>query len=284
VESFKVPTLSVAITAKNSAGTITSLVEQLSRQQVDVPWEIVVSVGDSSDQTWSVLSGLVPQHPNLVVVRAPRVGIPAGRNVAIDASRGQFILTCDADDKVGGTWVMDMFSALQSSDVVAGDVVIRADERSQAIAVNAGLRTFPYSYLPYGLTANLGFRRSTYDLVGGFDEHMRYADDVDFCWTVQQRGMRIVRAKGMVVKTGRPTGRQRFRQHMAYGQTDPLLYRKHRKAGMPRSALLAAKSWGWLALTAGLLPSKGHRYSWMGVAGHRTGRLIGSFKARVVYL
>ena len=282
--SSTVPTISVAITVKNGARTIGSLIERVSQQKIDVPWEIVVSVGDSSDQTWKILNELVPQYSNLVVVRSPRVGIPAGRNAAIAASRGQFILTCDADDVVDGTWVMEMFSALQSSDVVAGHVVVRGSDPDQPLTSDGTLNTFPYDYLPYGLTANLGFRRSAYDMVAGFDERMRYGDDVDFCWKIQQHGLKISRSSGLVIKIGRLTGRQRFSQHLAFGQTDTVLFRKHRQAGMPRGALLAAKSWGWLVLTATLLPLKRHRYSWLGVAGHRVGRLIGSFKARVVYL
>jgi glycosyltransferase involved in cell wall biosynthesis len=284
VELSQVPTISVAITVKNGARTIGSLIDQVSQQEVGVPWEIVVSVGDSSDQTWNVLSELVPQYPHLVVVRAPRPGIPAGRNAAIAASRGQFVLTCDADDDVDQTWVMDMFSALQSSDVVAGCVVVRANGRDQPVGLDRGLSTFPYGYLPYGLTANLGFRRSAYDLVTGFDERIRFGEDVDFCWMVQQHGMGIARSKGLIIKSGRATGYQRFLQHMAYGQADTMLYRKHREEGMPRGTLLAVKSWCWLVLTAALLVSRRHRYSWLGVAGHRVGRLIGSFKTRVLYL
>ena len=278
------PAVSVAITVRDSEATVGSVIAALMLQQIDAPFEVVVSVGKSSDKTLEVLHSLADEYEWLRVVEAPRPGIPAGRNSAIIASSGEYVLTCDADDEVGPNWVQDMLADLSAYDAVAGRVVVRSGQDGPGEMSGVGsLGVYPYGYLPYGLTANLGFRRSAFDLVGGFDEHIRYADDVDFTWRIQQAGLRLGLSRGLIVKQGRATPVQRFRQHLAFGQTDAVLYRKHRAQGMPRRLWMSIKAWLWLLVTVWKLPLARHRYTWCGVAGHRLGRIIGSARARVFY-
>lgn len=280
------PVLSVLITVKNAASSVDQLIATLFSQAVPVSWEVVVSVAPSDDGTWEMLQQLENQHANLRVVPAESAGIPAGRNACVRASTGEMLITCDADDSPSTTWVSDMHYALQSDPLVAGRIIlsipgVAPTEPSQTPPTTNPLH--PYGYLPYALTANMGFHREAWERVGGFDEAMRWGDDVDFSWRVQEAGIPLTQSEATVHKNGRSTPGRRFGQHFRYGLTDALLYKRHRARGMRRNWSGAIKAWGWLALTTPRLVSSAHRFTWMGVMGHRLGRLAGSAQQRTVY-
>ena len=48
-----------------------------------------------------------------------------------------------------------------------------------------------FAYLPFAATANLGFRRELFDAIGGFDNSLRRASDVDFAWRAALAGARL---------------------------------------------------------------------------------------------
>lgn len=281
------PRTTIAITVRNGARTIGKVLSQLLPQTEAGTHEIVVSVGESTDGTWEVVTSAAAATDRLVAVRAERSGIPAGRNAAIAASRGALILTCDADDEVSEDWVAQMEAALELHDVVAGRVEVVPGGVSHAVEgspiAGTALRTYPYDYLRFGLTANLAFRRTAYKAIGGFDERMVYGDDVDFCWTAQERGLSIGESSGAVRKYGRPEASQRFRQHYRFGRTDVDLYVKHRSAGMKRQGIRALKAWGWIAVNMRSAVVPNRRSLWSGATGQRVGRLAGSLSRRVVY-
>lgn len=278
------PEVSVNATVRNVAASIGAFVDRLLAQRLDRPWELVVSCGTSVDGTWEVLSGLQASYPKLKVVEAPRRGIPAGRNAALAASSGRFIVTCDVDDSPGEGWLAGMVDAVTKQPLVAGRIVLSADVLDSVPDPEAEPSLAPMHFLPFGLTANLAFARYIADSIGGFDETMTHGDDVDFCWRAQQAGYELSRCDAVVFKRPRKTARARFRQHYLYGKTDVRLYEKHRHHGMRRHLGTSLRVWSWIVLAAPLAPwTHSRRWTWMGVAGHRLGRLIGSVQQRCCY-
>jgi hypothetical protein len=76
------------------------------------------------------------------------------------------------------------------------------------------------------------------------------------------------------------------RQHFRYGVSEPHLYRRFRRHGMPRSDLREAlDTWSWLLLHAArIFEGRGPRGHWLRVAAMRLGRACGSIRWGVLYL
>jgi hypothetical protein len=74
----------------------------------------------------------------------------------------------------------------------------------------------------------MAFRRSALREIGGFDQRFRCAgDDVDICWRLQDRGMKVGFNPGAVVWHHRRASVRAFlRQQSAYGKAEALLERK----------------------------------------------------------
>jgi GT2 family glycosyltransferase len=114
---------------------------------------------------------------------------------------------------------------------------------------------------------------------------MRAGEDIDFCWRLQLRGLRLVSAPGAVVaKRERSDRRSRRRQQLTYGRHDALLYRRFREAGMPRNNRLTVKTWVWLLVNAPWAAvSARRRTTWSRAWYLRIGRLMGSWEHRVFF-
>lgn len=287
------PLISVTMTAVAGGPGVDERIEELLRLACPVPWELVVSLKVGGSGAGADPAGAVPEErPGLRVVTTTAHGIPAGRNAAVEASRGAFVLACDVDDTSDPGWLAAMAADLAAADVdadadvdlVAGRIVIGPPGTSVSAEAALALTRYPYGYLPYGLTANLGFRRDVFDRIGGFDERMLYGDDVDFCWRAQEAGFTLVAGAGVVVKHPRDRARDRLRQHFRFGTTDVLLYRVHRRQGMRRRVGMALKTYAWLVLNVWRLAADGRgRSQWAGVAGQRAGRLYGLWEHRAFY-
>ncbi len=195
--------VSVVVPARNAASTIGDALAALSTQTSSVPWEVVVVDNGSSDSTVDIVNSWTPRLPNLRVTPCSRPGINSARNAGVRAAQGEFIVLTDADDVVSAGWLEAMASTLRSADVVGG----RLETELLNPALVSATRSNPVSSsLPffgefaYAVGASLGFRRSVFEQIGGFDEHFVKGggDDVDFCLRAQYEGFRIGFASGAV--------------------------------------------------------------------------------------
>lgn len=194
-----------------------------------------------------------PDVPDGVrLLRLPASAGPAGaRNAGARAARGEVLAFVDSDCLADPGWLEALLPELADPDVAAvGGRVLAASERSWleryeavrspldlgAVRAAAG----PGRPVPYLVTANLVVRRSDFDRIGGFDERLRWGEDVELCWRLHRAGRRLVY---------QPDGRVRHRHRggvRAFAST---------RASYARSeaALLARHPEGerWLAFSPG---------------------------------
>jgi len=100
VTTSDAPFVSVVVPLYWSAATIEALVERIGEvlRQRDVSYEIVAVDDGSGDDTWARVLGLLPEHPELRGLRLTRnFGQQSALGVGLEASRGQWIVTMDAD-------------------------------------------------------------------------------------------------------------------------------------------------------------------------------------------
>lgn len=287
-----VPAISVVIPVRNAVGTIGMQIDALLGQQGAPPFEIIVADNGSSDGTASEVRRRMERFPDLLLVDASRsIGAAAARNTGARHARGERLAFCDADDVVSERWVTAMSSALDRYAAIAG-----ANDHD---ALNPGIRRCLHAtshqrglpralrFLPYALSANLGIRAPVFFELGGFAEDLdAVGEDIDLSWRLQLAGHEIgFEPEAVVAYRHRETIAAAWRQHVAYGFADPVLYRRFSAQGMPPlSWWTTAAAYGRLVARLPELASAEGRAAWLCDVAKRWGRLHGSVRERVRYL
>jgi hypothetical protein len=88
--------------------------------------------------------------------------------------------------------------------------------------------TFGSQSRPYAQTANCAVRRSAFEAVGGFREHVRSGGDADLCWRLSEAGWSLEgREQARVVHRSRRSLRKLLRQRARHGSGAAWLDREH---------------------------------------------------------
>ncbi|MDZ7270764.1 MAG: glycosyltransferase [candidate division KSB1 bacterium] len=199
--------VSVVIAARNEERTIERLLEDLAHQTYPRDkYEVIVVDDDSTDRTAEIVQRAAQKYPHFQYVRsAPGDGTLSPKKQALASgiaqSKGEIILTTDADCRVRSTWIGTMVSYfLPRVGMVAGFSQLgRKHERRSTIeqlqaidflalmAAAAGSCNLGFPLAASG--QNLGYRRCVYEEVGGFRAigHRISGDDVLLLQLVRRR-------------------------------------------------------------------------------------------------
>jgi glycosyltransferase involved in cell wall biosynthesis len=273
------PLVTVVVPAVNVADVVATQLDRLHRQEFDGPWEIVVADNGSSDATRAVCESWRDRLPHLRVVDASaRRGCGAAKNQGVEHARGELVLFCDADDLVATTWVAAHVDALAREALSTGPISVFPDGAPPAGFDTAEFTSAPtvhLGWLPFAFGCNMGARRALLDELGGFDESVVHAEDIDLSWRAQLAGHGLAFASGArVLKRSSADFAGKFRQHHGYGISDTILRRRFRDAGVPReTARDWAKHVAWLGVHLPDLADHDRRRTWAAVAGRRSGML-----------
>lgn len=245
------PPFSVAMTVFNEGPAIQPAVRQLLAQlSVDERAdhsepgdEIVIVDGGSTDETWSSLSELARDMPQLRIIRRPGAGISAGRNAAIDAARNEWVACTDAGCEPVSGW-LDAFrraAATGGRDLLTGLYEVVGDpatpwQRAMAFAgypevaefrhpsllASAYTRVFGLRFdvdLPTG--RSVAFTKRAWRAAGGYPEHLPTAEDVVFGRNAVTAGARPAFVSDAVVHwEQRGSLADTVRMYFGYGRGD----------------------------------------------------------------
>jgi GT2 family glycosyltransferase len=137
--------------------------------------------------------------------------------------------------------------------VLAGGVLdepLAADGRGGPLAARYAMLAASMSQLntldgrwAYVQTANCAVRRSSFEAVGGFREHLRSGGDADFCFRLRAAGWAFEhRQHASVVHRSRRTMRQLLRQKARHGSGAAWLDREY-PGSFPRGRWLGLAKW-----------------------------------------
>jgi glycosyltransferase involved in cell wall biosynthesis len=163
---------------------LVSVLSQLARDD-----EIIVVDDASSDATRSVLARIT--DPRIRVLDGVGRGASSARNIGLAAAIGEFIAFLDHDD----LWPAGRHQAMTQAmlrdpqlDAVFGRIRIRLDR---------GAVQWPWLHHQDGRHAagsNLGnalYRSTLLRRIDGFDESLRFGEDLDYFNRLQQMGIRF---------------------------------------------------------------------------------------------
>jgi len=257
------PRISVVICSFNGARTLHDCLE--GARQLEYPdFEVIVVDDGSTDAT-----AAIAQEYCCRLVRTENRGLSNARNTGIEATSGEFVAFLDDDARPDPHWLFYLASAFRRPGYAAvGGPNIAPGGDGWIASCVANAPGGPMHVLVSDREAehipgcNMAFRKSALEAVRGFDPRFRVAgDDVDLCWRLTERGLRLgFHAGAMVWHHRRNSLRAYWRQQMGYGKAEALLEDKwpQRYNGAGHTAW-AGRIYG-AGLTRNLRLGNGHVY------------------------
>lgn len=258
--------VSVIVTVKNEGEAIRPLLDSLT-QQSQLPAEIVICDGGSTDNTLEILAEYQEWLPLKIIVM-PGANISQGRNQAIAAAQGPIIASTDAGVMLSPYWLEDITQPIAEGKTAVVSGWFEPDPYTdfEVVMGSTVLPTRrdidPDTFLPS--SRSVAFLKTAWEAVGGYPEWLDYSEDLVFDLALRQKYGEFPLAETAVAYF-RPRGslRSYFWQYYHYARGDGKadLWRKRHAIryltyllGLPFifSLIWREKWYGWLFLVLGL--------------------------------
>ena len=181
--------LSVIVPALDEARDIRAQLDAVLGQDCPVPFEVVVADGGSGDRTREIVEAVAAGDPRLRLV-----GVPGSRssaqamNAAVAAASGRSLVFTHADDVLAPGCLAALHDALRRHPMAAArldhhalnpawTVPFRGIEQTADVPRWPGGPPWPFAY-----GNALAARREVHEAIGGWDETVGCAADMDFCF------------------------------------------------------------------------------------------------------
>ncbi|MDF2559728.1 MAG: glycosyl transferase family 2 [Microbacterium sp.] len=186
----------------NERAYLEHAIESVLAQDVDVPTELVLALGPSTDGTTELAQRLAQEDDRIQLVDNPAAHIPVGLNAAIRASRYSTIVRVDAHSELSPGYAARALLTLERTDSANVGGVMHAEGRTPFQKAVARLYNSPVglgggayhgsSQEGEAESAYLGvMRREVLDEVGLFDESIRRGEDWELNLRIRQAGHRV---------------------------------------------------------------------------------------------
>lgn len=193
--SFVMPVL-------NERAYLEHAVRSVLAQELDVPAELVLALGPSSDGTTELARSLAAADDRIRLVDNPEAHIPVGLNAAIRASRYATIIRVDAHSELSPGYAARALATLERTGAANVGGVMHADGRTPFQRAVARLYNSPVglgggayhggTHEGEAESAYLGvMRREVIDRVGLFDETIRRGEDWELNLRIRRAGHRV---------------------------------------------------------------------------------------------
>lgn len=261
-KSKKLPLISVVICSYNGAGVIRDCLKSVQKQNWDGKLEIILVDDKSTDNTAEIAKAF----RGVKVVRNQRnMGPAASRNVGIKKARGDIIAFTDDDCRPRSGWLKELYAGYENETIVGvggstpphsdktllfrytgktnplrplelgimrpRNPLVRLNDYLQGILGNGIEMKKDRKRVVYSLpSANLSFRKSVLNKVGGFDESFTFSgEDQDLCRRVNElfpAGI-LYAPKAKVLHQYKNSFKDMLRRSKAYGKGNALFGQKH---------------------------------------------------------
>jgi glycosyltransferase involved in cell wall biosynthesis len=238
--------ISVVVPVRDEEESIRTLLDGLLSQTL-APKEIVITDGGSIDATREIIEEFIGRGAPVKLVREQDSLPGRARNVGVENASCDWIAFTDAGTKPAPDWLAEL--AGKAGDDGAAAVVFGSYEpivdsffrECAAIAyVPASTITPNGRARPLSIVSAL-MRRTVWEGVGGFPEHLRSAEDLVFMNRIEAEGYRIARApRAVVYWTIQPGLWKTFRRFVTYSRNNIRagLWRKWQATIFQRYALM----------------------------------------------
>jgi glycosyltransferase involved in cell wall biosynthesis len=189
-------TVSLITTVFNEEDTIGPLLDSILAQTRQ-PDEIIIADAGSTDRTREIISGYIARGLPARMLVEPGANRSRGRNLAIRNAGGEIIASIDAGCIAPRDWLNRLVAPFESDnppDVVAGyyepDTANTLEDAIAVATIPDASEVDPATFLPSG--RSVAFRREAWARVGGYPEHVDYAEDTAFDLRLKESGFRFL--------------------------------------------------------------------------------------------
>lgn len=181
------PLVSVIIPIYNAEAYLKETLDSVLASDYE-PLEVVMMDDGSKDGSLAIAKEYAQKDVRCRVLHQDNAGVSVARNKAIHASHGKYILPVDSDNLIEPTFISKAVAVLEERIDIKG-VGCKAD----FIGEKRGEWKLP-DYRPQLLARKsiidvcALYRRSDYDLTGGYMEHLQIREDWDFWLSMLEKG------------------------------------------------------------------------------------------------
>jgi glycosyltransferase involved in cell wall biosynthesis len=205
--------LSIVTVSLNAATTIERTLASVSLQQASFGIEHICVDGGSSDATRSIIDRWASLEPRIVRIYERDKGIFDAMNKGLAAAQGEYVLFLNADDFLVARESLALALAgcihggADNPDLIVGDVVMgelgrvglwRHRRVPRLLGRLRGLGMYPVHQAQFS-------KRRLLEAVGGFDDRLRLAADLNQYYELERRfhpSTRLVRADIAFMQAG----------------------------------------------------------------------------------
>ncbi len=268
LDATEQPPVSVIVPARNEEAQLAKALESVASQDYAGPVEVIVADGSDGPQVAEMIAQRFPQFR---VLPNPQRKTPTALNLAWCAATHEIIVRCDSHSILPPSYIKGAVRTLLRTGAanVGGRQVIEerdtAFARALRLAFNSRLGAGDARYRLGGSegpvdTVYLGvFRRSTLQVMGGFDNKFIRNQDYELNWRLRERGEVVWFDPNLTVSyVPRSTFAALARQYFEYGYWKREMLREHPRSMRFRQVAVPLLMGGLglsvlLALVGGLL-------------------------------
>ncbi|MBI1178878.1 glycosyltransferase [bacterium] len=182
------PLASIVMVNRNNGRFIGEAIESAVRQTYS-RWEMIIVENASTDGSWEIIQCWANREPRIQAIRfSHRVGIPAGRNLALARTKGEYIATLDSDDVWLPERLTQQIEFMEHDENKAVGICGANCFLIDGEGMEIGRKEFPGSDAecrrafwyrnPFCHSASL-VRKSCFDKLGIYDESFELAEDLE---------------------------------------------------------------------------------------------------------
>jgi glycosyltransferase involved in cell wall biosynthesis len=165
--------ISIIITCYNLGEYLEEAIASIKEYSKSEDYEIVlVNDGSTNASTNTILEEVVKSDKAIIYINQSNLGLAKARNNGIKQAKGEYIIPLDADNKLRPEFIEQTISILDNNpeiDVVHGNA---QNFWNQVSIWKSKSFYFPEMLLNNYIDACAGFRKSTWEKLGGYDEKM----------------------------------------------------------------------------------------------------------------
>jgi glycosyltransferase involved in cell wall biosynthesis len=210
------PVVSVIVPAKNEEALLPQCLVALTRQDAEIPYEVIVVDSNSQDKTADIVKKFGVRYIN-----EPKKGKIYGFIRGVRGARGSILCFTEADCVVPPHWVQtiaDYFVKHPSVAAISGGYTFHKAAEHEHFLVRSALGITHFLSLLFYRNAtfrcsNSAIRKSVYDTIGGFNEDFHELYDTDLGKRAGRIGA-VHHVPAMEIKNSDRRVRGRFWQYL----------------------------------------------------------------------